>query len=70
MINVQIPKNNEENLNNPVVLIYKDKGSLLFDSEPIEVALYFKNKKEAKDYKKQIIIGKEANIEILPLRYV
>lgn len=65
---VKVPEQITNDENRPVVLVYNDDGGLTLNSEGIHIAIYFKNELEANKYKKKLILGKNANVRIYPVK--
>ena len=67
---ITVPKLNDNVEGGPYIVHYKDSGSLLDDSEPINAAICFNSKIAAEAFAEKICDGKNASKEILPLRTI
>lgn len=61
---INIPKQIEKD--GPVVLTCSDEGGLI-ERTPVHVAILFKSRATAENYKKKIILGKNAKTSIYPV---
>lgn len=61
---IKIP--NQITPDGPTVLVCSDEGGLV-EGSPVHVAILFKNKNIAENYRKKIILGKNAKTDIYPV---
>lgn len=64
---VLIPSTIPKDGSGPHILAYEDEGGLT-GGEKVRIAIYFDKKKKAEKYSEKIVKGKNAKLEIYPIK--